>query len=136
MADALVRPDAKSSGHLDTAVVTIRFDSGAIAVAEANFCATYGYDIRAEVFGSGGMLTMGDVKKSSLRVQHQVGESVDSGAWIPIFLRKPTLGKFNILSTRFWARNPLQVQAAKTHVLHWPSHWHVSSRSSAKCRFE
>ena len=35
LADALVRPDAKAGGHLDTAVVTIEFDNGAIAVARA-----------------------------------------------------------------------------------------------------
>lgn len=78
VADALVRPDAKDSGHLDTAVVTIRFDNGAIAVAEANFCAMYGYDIRGEAFGSGGMVTMGDVKKSSLRLLDKDGESADT----------------------------------------------------------
>ncbi len=78
VADALVRPDAKDSGHLDTAVVTIRFDNGAIAVAEANFCAMYGYDIRGEVFGSGGMVSMGDVKKSSLRLLDKDGESADT----------------------------------------------------------
>jgi myo-inositol 2-dehydrogenase / D-chiro-inositol 1-dehydrogenase len=78
VADALVRPDAKDSGHLDTAVVTIRFENGAIAVAEANFCAMYGYDIRGEAFGSGGMVTMGDVKKSSLRLLDQDGESADT----------------------------------------------------------
>lgn len=78
VADALVRPDAKASGHLDTAVVTIRFDNGAVAVAEANFCAMYGYDIRGEVFGSGGMVSMGDVKKSSLRLLDKNGESADT----------------------------------------------------------
>ncbi|MEY5100322.1 MAG: hypothetical protein RJA36_3041 [Pseudomonadota bacterium] len=78
VADALVRPDAKDSGHLDTAVVTIRFDNGAVAVAEANFCAMYGYDIRGEVFGSGGMVSMGDVKKSSLRLLDKDGESADT----------------------------------------------------------
>lgn len=78
VADALVRPDAKASGHLDTAVVTIRFDNGAVAVAEANFCAMYGYDIRGEVFGSGGMVSMGDVKKSSLRLLDKSGESADT----------------------------------------------------------
>ncbi|MEO0003622.1 MAG: hypothetical protein RLZZ22_1314 [Pseudomonadota bacterium] len=78
VADALVRPDARDSGHLDTAVVTIRFDNGAIAVAEANFCAMYGYDIRGEAFGSGGMVTMGDVKKSSLRLLDKDGESADT----------------------------------------------------------
>ena len=58
-ADALVAPDARGSGHLDTAVVTIRFDNGAIATAEANFSALYGYDVRGEAFGSAGMVTAG-----------------------------------------------------------------------------
>jgi myo-inositol 2-dehydrogenase/D-chiro-inositol 1-dehydrogenase len=78
VADALVRPDARASGHLDTAVVTIRFDNGAIAVAEANFCAMYGYDIRGEVFGSGGMVTMGDGRRSSLRLFDAAGVSSDT----------------------------------------------------------
>lgn len=66
MADALVRPDFKEHGLLDTAVVTIRFDNGAIATAEANFQAVYGYDVRGEVKGSTGMLTLGDLRSSHL----------------------------------------------------------------------
>ncbi|MGI5282112.1 Gfo/Idh/MocA family oxidoreductase [Nonomuraea polychroma] len=66
MADALVRPDFKDRGLLDTAVVTIRFDNGAIATAEASFQAVYGYDVRGEVFGSAGMLTMGDLRRTHL----------------------------------------------------------------------
>ena len=66
MADALIAPDFKDKGFLDTAVVTIRFDNGAIATAEANFQAVYGYDVRGEVFGSAGMLTMGDVRRTHL----------------------------------------------------------------------
>lgn len=66
MADALVRPDFKDRGLLDTAVVTVRFDNGAIATAEANFQAVYGYDVRGEVFGSAGMLTIGDVRRTHL----------------------------------------------------------------------
>ncbi|WP_406481549.1 Gfo/Idh/MocA family oxidoreductase [Streptomyces sp. NBC_01615] len=66
MADALVRPDYKDRGLLDTAVVTIRFDNGALATAEANFQAVYGYDVRGEVFGSAGMLTMGDIRRTPL----------------------------------------------------------------------
>ncbi|WP_122531797.1 Gfo/Idh/MocA family oxidoreductase, partial [Pseudomonas viridiflava] len=61
MADALIAPEFKANGFLDTAVVTVRFDNGAIAVAEANFQAVYGYDVRGEVFGSAGMLSMGSV---------------------------------------------------------------------------
>lgn len=78
VADALVRPDCKHMGHLDTAVVTIRFDNGAVAVAEANFSALYGYDIRGEVFGSGGMVSMGDVRRSSLALFDSQGVSQDT----------------------------------------------------------
>lgn len=78
MADALVRPDARDKGFLDTAVVNIRFDNGSIAVAEANFSAMYGYDIRGEVFGSGGMVTMGDVRRSSMTLFDVTGVSNDT----------------------------------------------------------
>lgn len=78
MADALVRPDARDKGFLDTAVVNIRFDNGSIAVAEANFSAMYGYDIRGEVFGSGGMVTMGDVRRSSMTLFDKNGVSNDT----------------------------------------------------------
>jgi myo-inositol 2-dehydrogenase/D-chiro-inositol 1-dehydrogenase len=60
MADALVLPDWKSRGLLDSAVVTLRYDSGALATADASFQAVYGYDVRAEVFGSEGMATVGE----------------------------------------------------------------------------
>ena len=66
VADALVRPDFRDRGLLDTAVATIRYDNGAIATAEANFQAVYGYDVRGEVFGSAGMLTAGDARTSEL----------------------------------------------------------------------
>ncbi|OOO17968.1 dehydrogenase [Agrobacterium salinitolerans] len=78
MADVLVRPDARDKGFLDTAVVNIRFDNGSIAVAEANFSAMYGYDIRGEVFGSGGMVTMGDVRRSSMTLFDATGVSNDT----------------------------------------------------------
>ncbi|MEE2569801.1 Gfo/Idh/MocA family oxidoreductase [Pseudarthrobacter sp. J64] len=59
VADALVEPDLLDQGFLDTAVVTIRYSNGALAVAEANFSALYGYDVRGEVFGSKGMVQAG-----------------------------------------------------------------------------
>jgi myo-inositol 2-dehydrogenase / D-chiro-inositol 1-dehydrogenase len=63
MADALVRPDWKDRGLLDTAMVMVRFDNGAMATAEASFQAVYGYHVRGEVFGSAGMVTAGDVRR-------------------------------------------------------------------------
>jgi myo-inositol 2-dehydrogenase/D-chiro-inositol 1-dehydrogenase len=77
-ADALVAPAFKDSGLLDTAVVVIRFDNGAIAIAEASFSAAYGYDVRGEVFGSAGMVTMGDTARSSLAHFTAAGRHVET----------------------------------------------------------
>jgi myo-inositol 2-dehydrogenase/D-chiro-inositol 1-dehydrogenase len=66
LADALIRPDFKDRGLLDTAVVTVRFDNGALATAEASFQAVYGYDVRGEVLGSAGMVTVGDLHRTHL----------------------------------------------------------------------
>ncbi|NQX13075.1 Gfo/Idh/MocA family oxidoreductase [Microbacteriaceae bacterium VKM Ac-2855] len=77
-ADALVAPDFKDAGLLDTAVVTISYDNGAIAIAEANFSAAYGYDVRGEVFGSAGMVTAGDVAASSMRHYNAAGIQADT----------------------------------------------------------
>lgn len=78
IADALVRPDFKDRGLLDTSVVTIRFDNGAIAVAEANFQAVYGYDVRAEVFGSNGMFQMGNINVNNCVRYGAGGISIDT----------------------------------------------------------
>jgi myo-inositol 2-dehydrogenase/D-chiro-inositol 1-dehydrogenase len=77
-ADALVAPEFKSSGLLDTAVVVITFDNGARAVAEASFSASYGYDVRGEVFGSRGMVTMGGGPRSALVLSTASGRSVET----------------------------------------------------------
>ena len=74
-ADALVAPEFRDSGLLDTAIVTIRYDNGAIATAEASFSAAYGYDVRGEVFGSEGMVTAGDVRSSTTRHYTSAGEA-------------------------------------------------------------
>ena len=77
-ADALVEPSWRDRGLLDTAVVTVRFDNGAMAVAEACFEAAYGYDVRGEVLGSGGMATMGDGRRSGLAFSGPAGRLVET----------------------------------------------------------
>ncbi|MDF0699427.1 Gfo/Idh/MocA family oxidoreductase [Rhizobium sp. MC63] len=121
MADALVRPDARDKGFLDTAVVNIRFDNGSIAVAEANFCAMYGYDIRGEVFGSGGMVTMGDVRRSSMTLFDKDGVSNDTWrrdtdhfmqgytAQLASFVNAVREGKIGDAPTGIDARNALAI---------------------------
>ncbi len=78
VADALVEPDMRDQGFLDTSVVTIRYSNGAIAVAEANFSALYGYDIRGEVFGSKGMVQAGRATETAARRYTAEGLSADT----------------------------------------------------------
>ena len=76
--DALVEPDWRDRGLLDTALVVVTFDNGARGVAEACFEAKYGYDVRGEVFGSGGMATMGDGRRSGMVYSGAAGRLVDT----------------------------------------------------------
>jgi myo-inositol 2-dehydrogenase/D-chiro-inositol 1-dehydrogenase len=77
-ADALVEPEWRGRGLLDTAVVVIRFDNGAVATAEACFEAAYGYDIRGEVLGSRGMVQMGDGRRTGLTFSDAAGRSLET----------------------------------------------------------
>ncbi|MDI9223913.1 Gfo/Idh/MocA family oxidoreductase [Pantoea sp. EA-12] len=88
IADALVRPDFKDKGLLDTSVVTIRFDNGAIAIAEANFQAVYGYDVRGEVFGSKGMLQAGHINANHCVRYHADGIAIDTSRMDSDLLRE------------------------------------------------
>jgi myo-inositol 2-dehydrogenase/D-chiro-inositol 1-dehydrogenase len=78
VADALVEPDWRDRGLLDTAVVTVRFDNGAVGTAEACFEAAYGYDVRGEVLGSGGMATMGDGRRTTMTFSGASGRSTET----------------------------------------------------------
>ncbi|GAB6984069.1 Gfo/Idh/MocA family oxidoreductase [Nocardioides pyridinolyticus] len=77
-ADALVAPEFKSQGLLDTAVVVITFDNGAIATADASFSAAYGYDVRAEVFGSAGMVTVDPGRRTAMVHSTRTGRSAET----------------------------------------------------------
>lgn len=56
MASCLVDPEIGEAGDIDTAVVTLKTASGKLAQISNSRRATYGYDQRIEVHGSGGML--------------------------------------------------------------------------------
>lgn len=80
-ADALILPDWKTRGMLDTATVMLRYDSGAMATADASFQAVYGYDVRAEVFGTLGMANVGDSVGPSLVHHSQRGTTRSRPNW-------------------------------------------------------
>ncbi len=50
-----IDPAIGEAGDIDTAVTILEFDNGSIATIDNSRKATYGYDQRIEVFGSGGM---------------------------------------------------------------------------------
>jgi len=51
----MVDPAIGAAGDIDTAIITLKFANGAIGTIDNCRKAVYGYDQRAEVFGSGGM---------------------------------------------------------------------------------
>jgi len=55
-----VDPQIGELGDLDTAVITLKFANGVIGTIDNSRQAVYGYDQRAEVFGSRGMATTGN----------------------------------------------------------------------------
>ncbi len=55
-AGVMVNPAIGDAGDVDTAVITLRFANGAIGTIDNSRQAIYGYDQRAEAFGSGGMV--------------------------------------------------------------------------------
>jgi myo-inositol 2-dehydrogenase / D-chiro-inositol 1-dehydrogenase len=71
-------PAGRNQGLQDTAVVLVRFDNGAMATAEASFHAVYGYDIRGEVFGSAGMATAGDIRRTTMTYHGPDGVVADT----------------------------------------------------------
>jgi myo-inositol 2-dehydrogenase/D-chiro-inositol 1-dehydrogenase len=53
----LINPAIGGAGDVDTAVVVMSYENGAICTIDKSREAVYGYDQRVEVFGSGGVLT-------------------------------------------------------------------------------
>jgi myo-inositol 2-dehydrogenase/D-chiro-inositol 1-dehydrogenase len=72
-ASSLVAVADGGNGEPDTAVSVLRFASGAVATIDNSRRATYGYDQRAEVFGSGGMVSAGNVLDDQAVVANSTG---------------------------------------------------------------
>jgi myo-inositol 2-dehydrogenase/D-chiro-inositol 1-dehydrogenase len=116
LADALIRPDAKAAGHRDTAVVTIEFDNGAIATAEASFSALYGYDVRAEVFGSGGMVTAGNGRASDMTYYGPEGIGIDTARRDTDLLRSAYLAEFVAFTRAIRTGTPAPVTGTDARI--------------------
>ncbi|MEX0800711.1 MAG: Gfo/Idh/MocA family oxidoreductase [Dehalococcoidia bacterium] len=60
-------PEGREEGFVDTAVTTLRLDSGALAVVTNSLRATYGYEVGAEVLGERGKVSVGQEELTRLR---------------------------------------------------------------------
>lgn len=70
----LVDPKIGELGDIDTAVATLRFESGAIGVIDNSRRAVYGYDQRAEVFGEQGMVRVENPKPHQALLSTTAGD--------------------------------------------------------------
>ena len=59
-AGVMVDPAIGAAGDLDTALITLKFENGAMGMIDNSRQAVYGYDQRAEVFGSAGSVRTGN----------------------------------------------------------------------------
>lgn len=69
----LVDPAIGEAGDVDTAVITLKMENGAIAVIDNSRKAIYGYDQRAEVFGSNGMVMNANDCQSNITIANADG---------------------------------------------------------------
>jgi myo-inositol 2-dehydrogenase/D-chiro-inositol 1-dehydrogenase len=82
----LVDPGIGAAGDVDTAAVMLKTASGKIAQISNSRRATYGYDQRIEVHGSGGLLAAGN--RHATTVTHADSKGYTSDPALPFFLER------------------------------------------------
>jgi myo-inositol 2-dehydrogenase/D-chiro-inositol 1-dehydrogenase len=88
MAACLVDPAIGEAGDIDTAVVTLKTKSGKLAQISNSRRATYGYDQRIEVHGSGGLLRADN--QHATTVHKATGDGFSSDPVLNFFLERYT----------------------------------------------
>lgn len=69
MATLMTCPDLEPYGDVDNAVINMAFQGGGIGNVETSRSAFYGYDLRHEVVGTEGMISVGDFQQMPVMVQ-------------------------------------------------------------------
>ncbi|MEI8201301.1 MAG: inositol 2-dehydrogenase [Eubacteriales bacterium] len=72
-AAVLIDPEIGAAGDVDTAIISMKLKNGALAVIDNSRKAEYGYDQRAEVFGSKGQVQMTNDALSTAVVSNAEG---------------------------------------------------------------
>ncbi len=76
--DVRVDPEIGKAGDIDTAVVTLKFANGTIGVIDNSRKAVYGYDQRAEVFGSKGSVAVDNYHLTNTVLSNEEGITGDN----------------------------------------------------------
>lgn len=82
----LIDPAIGQCGDVDTAVVLLKFQSGALGTIDNSRQAVYGYDQRVEIFGSGGSVVVGN--KTPTEVTLHNADSIQSDKPLHFFLER------------------------------------------------
>jgi myo-inositol 2-dehydrogenase / D-chiro-inositol 1-dehydrogenase len=85
-ASCLVDPAIGAAGDVDTAVVTLRTESGRLCQISNSRRATYGYDQRIEAHGAAGLLRAGNVVPTTVEIATEAGFRTDPV--LPFFLER------------------------------------------------
>jgi myo-inositol 2-dehydrogenase/D-chiro-inositol 1-dehydrogenase len=83
-AGVMVDPGIGEAGDVDTAVITLKFASGAIGTIDNSRQAVYGYDQRVEVFGSKGSVSSGNLYADAVTLS--TAENVRRGLPLNFFM--------------------------------------------------
>lgn len=75
---ALVNPEISQYDDIDTAIITLKFENGALAVIENCRRSVYGYDQRIEVLGENGLITVDNAQSSTLTFHKATGISTEN----------------------------------------------------------
>jgi myo-inositol 2-dehydrogenase/D-chiro-inositol 1-dehydrogenase len=83
---ALINPELSRVGDIDSAVITLTYEDGTMAIIDNSRQAAYGYDQRVEVFGSKGMVKA----DNNLHDTHQLynGEGIRGSLPLNFFIER------------------------------------------------
>ena len=83
---ALINPELSRVGDIDSAVITLTYEDGTMAIIDNSRQAAYGYDQRVEVFGSKGMVKA----DNNLNDTHQLynGEGIHGSLPLNFFIER------------------------------------------------
>lgn len=72
--DALIQPELKAYGDIDTALISLKLSNKAMAVIDCSRETGYGYDQRLELFGERGMLSLPNLTTTSVHTMKTEGQ--------------------------------------------------------------